>query len=415
VARSKDLIAEIGSCQRILAQVAFDLGDAASAESYFAEAISQLSQCGARFELAITYIAWSRVGEDRARSEHRAEGTRILASLKLDRHFLRHLPSRTKLDDDDIPLIGADPVFVDLAKQAGVCADSDIPVLLLGETGSGKDQFARFIHHRSSRRKGAFIQVNCAAIPFELAESELFGFEKGAFTSAAESKIGLLEAADGGTLFLNEIGELPLRLQTKLLSALEEKRFFRLGGTSARRTNFRLIAATNVDLTKAVAEGRFRADLYYRLAVMTLQVPRLAARTGDAFRLFKHFMEMEEVDLAGVSPMLLAKLQDRCRSYEWPGNVRELKNHIELFCLTEHRDGEAICRRLIAKLEPKVVEPVIAPIALTLQEELERFERSKINTALGNAGGVIRRAATLLGLPEATLRSKMKKYQMSAA
>ncbi|MCX6830900.1 MAG: hypothetical protein NT028_02055, partial [candidate division Zixibacteria bacterium] len=154
---------------------------------------------------------------------------------------------------------------------------------------------------------------------------------------------------------------------------------------------------------------------YYRLAVMTLQVPRLAARSDDAFRLFRYFMEMEQIDTEGVTPALLAALQERCRRYEWPGNVRELKNYVELFSLTEHRDAEAICHRLVARLEPKATETAETVEPLSLPRELERFEKSKIHTALGSCGGVIRRAAGFLGLPEATLRSKMKKYRMSAA
>lgn len=415
VARTKNLRVEIGSCLRLLALVAHDQGEVSISESMFVEAAAQFMECGARFDLAMTHLCWSRVAVDSNRSEHRAEAVRILTSLKLDRLYARQQTVRSEGSTGDIALVGKDPIFADLVKQAKTCADSDISVLLLGETGSGKDQFARYIHRHSSRRKGALVVVNCAAIPVELAESEFFGFEKGAFTSASGSKIGLIEAADGGTLFLNEIGELPLSMQAKLLSALEEKRFFKLGSTTARNVDFRLIAATNVDLRQAVREGKFRADLYYRLAVMTLQIPRLAERCGDAFRLFQHFMELERIDCSGVNPALLARLKDRCKEYDWPGNVRELKNHIDLFCLTEHRDAEAVCRRLIARLEPKQAEMAEVPVALSLPEELERFEKSKIHAALDNSGGVIRRAASLLGLPEATLRSKMKKYQMSAA
>jgi len=416
VARAIDQKVEVGACRRVLAMVAHDLGASREAESCFADAVLQFSQSGARFDLAITYLAWSRAATDHATcSAYRLEATRIFSSLKLDRLYLRQPSSKSTSSADDIALIGSDPAFVDLVKQAGICADSDIPVLLLGETGSGKDQFARYVHHHSSHSKGPLIQVNCAAIPIELAESELFGFEKGAFTSASETKTGLIEAADGGTLFLNEIGEFPLKLQAKLLAALEEKCFFRLGSTTARRVNFRLIAATNVDLMQAVREGEFRADLYYRLAVMTLQVPRLAARSDDAFRLFRYFMETEQIDTEGITPPLLAALQERCRRYDWPGNVRELKNYVELFCLTEHRDAEAICHRLVARLEPKATETAETVEPLSLPQELERFEKSKIHTALGSCGGVIRRAAGFLGLPEATLRSKMKKYRMSAA
>jgi DNA-binding NtrC family response regulator/tetratricopeptide (TPR) repeat protein len=416
LARRIDQKTEIGACLRLLGMIAHEQGQQAKAEQFLAEAIAQLALSGARFELASTHLIWSRLSADHlTRSEHRHLAERLLASLKLDRLYLKQPRTRQQDRRDDVELVGEDPAFLDLVRQARFCSDSDIPVLLLGETGSGKDQFARYIHQHSERNSHALIQVNCAAIPIELAESELFGYEKGAFTNASESKIGLIEAADGGTLFLNEIGELPVRLQAKLLAALEEKRFFKLGGTAARKVNFRLVAATNVDLMQAVRDGKFRSDLYYRLAVMTLQVPLLSDRGDDSFRLFKYFMELDQIDLESVSNGTLNTLRERCRRYGWPGNVRELKNHVELFCLTEHRDAEAICRRLIARLEPTVVEQAESKEPLSLPEEVERFEKSLIGQALGTCGGVIRRAADFLGLPEATLRSKMKKYRMTAA
>jgi two-component system, NtrC family, response regulator AtoC len=414
VAHAIDQKVEIGSCQRLLATIAHEQGNAIRATNLFSDAVKQFSQSGARFDLAMTYLTWSRLTTDTARSEYRFEAGRILSSLGLEQLYLRQSHNLSK-ESNEFALVGKDPAFVDLVNQARICAESDIPILLLGETGSGKDQFAKYIHHHSGRRKNPFIQVNCAAIPLELAESELFGFEKCAFTSASEAKKGLLEAADGGTLFLNEIGELPLSIQAKLLAALEEKKFFKLGSTTPRKVNFRLIAATNVDLLRAVSSGKFRADLYYRLAVMTLQVPRLAARSDDAFQLFLHFMELEKIELDGINPTVLAKLRQACRTHDWPGNVRELKNYVELFSLTEHRDAEAICLRLLARLEPKMAETIEAVASLSLPEKLEQFEKSKIFTALGSCGGVIRRAAEFLGLPEATLRSKMKKYRMSAA
>jgi transcriptional regulator with PAS, ATPase and Fis domain len=416
VARGIDQRLEIGACRRLLGTIAHDTGALEESERHFVAAVDQLSQSGARFELALTYQAWSRLTSDPlARSEYHQIAVGILSSLNLAGLYLRQVKAKTGSADAGIELIGEAPEFVALVRHARACAESDIPVLLLGETGSGKDQFARFVHHYSNRSKSALVQVNCAAIPVELAESELFGYEKGAFTNASVQKTGLIEAADGGTLFLNEIGELPLKLQAKLLAALEEKRFLKLGSTIPRKVNFRLIAATNVDLRQAVSEGKFRADLYFRLAVMTLQVPRLAARANDAFLLFKRFLVREQIDIERVSSAIVATLQEKCRRHDWPGNVRELKNYVELFCLTEHRDAERICCRLIARLDPKTPDAVGEQRPLTLPEELERFEQSRIGQALGNCGGVIRRAANFLGLPEATLRSKMKKYRMSAA
>lgn len=409
---------EIGACLRIMAQIMNHLGSTESAEEYFSDAVNYLTESGARFDVAMTYLVWSRLTPSHhLRTEHRGEASRILSALRLEDIYLKKTSSKPRSEPKEALLVGESPEFTALIELAEICAESDISVLLLGETGSGKDQFAKYIHSHSHRAKSAFIQVNCAAIPLELAESELFGYEKGAFTNASDSKIGLLEAADGGTLFLNEIGELPLRLQAKLLAALEEKKFLKLGGTTPRKVNFRLIAATNVELSEAVHQGKFRADLFYRLAVMTLQMPRLAARGTDSYQLLRHFLGLEQIDLEDISPRILEKLSASCQSYDWPGNVRELKNYVELFTLTEQRDPQAICLKLIARLQSRAVplheEREPEPVSLT--QEVEQFERSRIDAALDGCGGVIRRAASYLGLPEATLRSKLKKYRISAA
>jgi transcriptional regulator with PAS, ATPase and Fis domain len=225
----------------------------------------------------------------------------------------------------------------------------------------------------------------------------------------------LIEAADGGTLFLNEIAELPLAIQAKLLAVLDEKKFFKLGSTEEVHVDFRLIAASNVDLEEAVEAGRFRTDLYYRLAAISLEVPPLAERGDDAYLLFEHFLSCQEISLSGVGTRLLKDLQERMREYGWGGNVREVKNYAELFAVTESRDPDSICRRLLDRLNTTRESDAATDGVINLNQEVERFERSRIRKALTASGGVIRRAARALGVPEATLRSKMKKLQINAA
>jgi DNA-binding NtrC family response regulator len=378
-----------------------------------------LDEVGARYELAMSYEAWSMVAAKTAHvREYRAEAQRLMRALRLSN--TESDPPRNNGNDSpaNAQLIGAAPSFLQIVSQVDAIADSDIPVLLLGETGVGKDQIARYIHHHSSRNKGPFVEVNCGTIVHELAESHLFGHERGSFTNAVETKVGMVEAASGGTLFLNEVGELPLKLQVKLLSALEEKQFYRVGGTVPRKVDIRVIAATNVDLHEAVKTGRFRADLFFRLAVMTLKVPRLAERNEDVLSLFEHFMRAEGISLHQVDRQTLEILYARLKDFDWLGNVRELRNEVYLCCVMEKRDPRSVCLRMIARLTPPA-QDVTAATARTepvpLNEAVEAFERSVINAALVACNGVIRRAATHLGLPEATLRSKMKKYRINAA
>lgn len=411
---------EIAACRRVLAMSSVREGDSRMVDAEFGAIVRILDEVGARYELAMSYEAWSLVAVKTAHvREHRAEAQRILRALQLSpseetdspRHNGNGSPANAQL-------VGAAPSFVKVISQVDAIADSEIPVLLLGETGVGKDQIARYIHHHSSRNKGPFVDVNCGTIVHELAETILFGHERGSFTNAVETKVGMVEAASGGTLFLNEVGELPLRLQVKLLSALEEKQFYRVGGTVPRKVDIRIIAATNVDLHEAVKCGRFRADLFYRLAVMTLKVPRLAERNEDILRLFEHFMRAEGVSLNNVDKQTLEILYAKLKDSDWTGNVRELRNEVYLCCVMEKRDPRAVCLRMIARL----TKPAHDVTAMTTQSEpvplneaVEAFERSIISAALAACGGIIRRAATYLGLPEATLRSKMKKYRINPA
>ncbi len=409
---------EAAACRRLLAQIEHERGESQTAVEILRQLVVEFDQIGARFESAMTNLALARVATEPATArEAREEALRILRSLGIDLDGSASLPGRDRSRTTPTKVVGADPEFVKILCEVEQVADSDLPVLLLGQTGTGKDLIAKYIHECSHRRKGRFVQVNCGAIPGELAESELFGHERGAFTNAVETKVGLMEAADGGTLFLNEIGELPMRLQVKLLSAIEEKTFYRVGGVQPRHSNFRIIAATNIDIVEAVRQGKFRSDLYFRLAVMTKQLPRLADRGEDAYLLFRHFLETSGISLADVDARTLGILKARLVGHDWPGNVREMRNQVDGVIVSERRDPRAICLNLIERLSRKPIEckrPALAE-SINLTEQLEDFERSLIARALELCDGIIRRAADFLGIPEGTLRSKMKKYRISAA
>ncbi|MGB5106581.1 MAG: sigma 54-interacting transcriptional regulator [Candidatus Zixiibacteriota bacterium] len=409
---------EIAACRRVLATVAVHEGDSRMTDAEFAAIVRSLDEIGARYELAVSYQNWSQVAMKPAHiREHRIEAERIRRSLRLDWGDIEIARGAKSGDAAKTQLIGSSPCFLEVLSQIDAIADSEIPILLLGQTGVGKDQIARYIHSRSSRRNVEIVSVDCGTIQPELAESHLFGHERGAFTDANETKVGLLETAAGGTLFLNEVGELPLGIQVKLLSALENKSFYRVGGTTPRKVDFRIIAATNVDLHSAVREKKFRADLFYRLAVMTLQVPSLSERGDDVIELFEHFMRIEQVPLREVDRHTLDVLKARLREFDWSGNVRELQSLVFLCRVMEKREPRAVCMRMIERLTSPIrdITSFSPDSSAPLTEAVEALERSKINAALDTCGGIIRRAAAKLGLPEATLRSKMKKYRINAA
>lgn len=407
---------EIFACRRLLAQIAHQRRERVDIDAELRRCVAGFELIGAQYEAAVTYRVWSQLTREPVLvRDCRAELARIQRVLHLTDAAATALTARRH--SSSVPLVGAHPTFAELVREVDAVAPSDLPILLLGPTGVGKDQIAKYVHHHSLRSKGPFVQLNCGAIPVELAESELFGHERGAFTNAVGTKVGLIEAATGGTLFLNEVGELPAALQVKLLSALEEKVFYRIGGTTPRKVDIRIIAATNVDLSEAVRVGRFRSDLFFRLAVMTINVPRLADRGDDAYRLFEFFMQSEGIDLDAIDRDTLRLLRVRLAEYAWPGNVRELKNLIEMYSIVEKRDARAVCARLLAKLEsnPETLQRRAHPSGANLADQVEQFERSSIKAALELCGGIIRRAAASLGIPEATLRSKMKKYRISPA
>ncbi|MEO0604091.1 MAG: sigma-54 dependent transcriptional regulator [Myxococcota bacterium] len=292
-------------------------------------------------------------------------------------------------------------------------APSPTTVLVTGESGTGKELVARSIHEKSGRQ-GAFIQVNCGAIPENLFEAELFGYEKGAFTGAVTSKPGRFELADGGTLFLDEVGELPRDMQVKLLRALQERRIDRVGGLAPVDIDVRIVAATNVDLEQAVAEGAFRQDLFYRLSVFPIALPALRERRDDIPLLVDHFRRVFNDKLSkavqDVSPEALAALRD----HAWPGNIRELENLMERSVLLAESD--TLTPDDLPGLRPTVPVPA-APEeldSLGLKEYVRvhtaRLERDRIQRVLEAEDGNVTRAARRLGISRKSLQTKMKEY-----
>ena len=292
-----------------------------------------------------------------------------------------------------------------LAKRV---APSNATVLIRGESGTGKELIARAIHFNSPRAGGPLVNLNCAALPEQLLESELFGHEKGAFTGAVAQRKGRFEQADGGSIFLDEIGDLSPALQVKLLRVLQERQFERVGGNRTLTVDVRVLAATHRDLERAMREGTFRDDLYYRLNVVTIQIPPLRERREDISLLLDHFLRKFAAKNRRDVTGLTAAARDALLKYDYPGNVRELENIVERAIL--------LCRGRVIDLEdlPATVRPgqrsADEPLPKDLPGVLADIERQAIESALERSGGVQTQAAAALGISERVLRYKMKKY-----
>jgi formate hydrogenlyase transcriptional activator len=280
-------------------------------------------------------------------------------------------------------------------------APSESTVLLLGETGTGKELIARAVHDRSRRKERTFVKLNCAAIPTGLLESELFGHERGAFTGAISQKIGRLELADQGTLFLDEVGDIPIEIQPKLLRALQEREFERLGSTRTQRVNVRLVAATNRDLEKMIVSREFRSDLYYRLNVFPIRIPPLRERPEDIPLLVRYFAQKYGRRMEKQIESVPAAAMKKLAAWHWPGNIRELENFIERSVILSH--GSAL-QVPIAELGSGN-----APLVASAREADERREIVRILKDTNGRVGGPQGAATRLGIKRTTLISRMKK------
>ena len=340
-----------------------------------------------------------------------AQAVRVHNVIRADRQRLvdenTHLRQELKERYDFSNLIGTSGPMRQVYEQIAQVARTNTTVLLRGESGTGKELIAHAIHYNSSRAKKPFIKVSCAALPQDLIESELFGYEKGAFTGAHATKKGRFEVAEGGTLFLDEIGELNLATQVKLLRVLQEREYERLGGTETIRVNIRLIAATNKDLEKAIAAGEFRDDLYYRLNVFSIFVPPLRERKADVLLLADYFLEKFSKEHGKQVKRIATPAIDMLTSYHWPGNVRELANVME---------------RAVVVCDAQVVHAHHLPPTLqtaeasgtaqttTLRDSMEAFEKDALLDSLKSARGNRAKAARLLGTTERIFNYRVRKY-----
>jgi formate hydrogenlyase transcriptional activator len=376
--------------------------------AFSSDDLAFLTQVGRQLALAIeNALAYGEVSEQKQK-------------LTLEKLYLEdELRSEGQFEE----IIGRSESLRRVLDQIATVAPTDSTVLIYGETGSGKELIARAVHNLSTRKSGAFVKLNCAAIPTGLLESEMFGHERGAFTGAISQRIGRFELANRGTIFLDEIGDIPLELQPKLLRVLQEREFERLGSTRTMRSDARLIAATNRDLDQFVAEGKFRSDLYYRLNVFPVRVPALRERPEDIPLLVRHFVQQFSWRLGKVIDAIPAEVMTALTRYPWPGNIRELQNVIERAViltngpvLSVHIDDLHVPSPPAAPLSTPNGHAASTPISdasrQDLRSALEDSERQQIVAALEKSEWVVagpEGAAARLGLKRSTLQSRMRK------
>jgi len=363
-------------------------------EVWSAEDVEFLVQVGSQIAMTLSNsLAFRELAEMKER----------LATEKL------YLEDEICLDQNIGNMVGEGPAFQAVVKAIQTVAPTDANVLVTGETGTGKELVARAIHELSKRSKGSFVKVNCAAIPATLLESELFGHEKGSFTGAVAQKIGRFELAHHGTLFLDEIGEMPLELQPKLLRAIQDQEFERVGGSRTIRTDARLVAATNRDLKAMVDEGKFRADLYYRLHVFPLHVPPLRERREDIPLLTRYFIQKHAQRMGRKIDTIPTPVLDALTSYDWPGNIRELQNVLERSVILTGGSALQVPMNELSTNPAPAIGP--GPTAA-----MHNSEREAILKALEEAKGMVggpNGAAARLGLKRTTLQSRMRKYNIA--
>jgi DNA-binding NtrC family response regulator len=347
----------------------------------------------------------------------------VLSQLEHTAPAVRTLPVGAATgpeERDDEPVL-EDPAMLQLYALVERIADTGLPLLILGETGVGKDVLAARVHRLSPRKAGPFVRVNCGALSESLLESELFGHQRGAFTGASEAKPGLFELGHGGTVFLDEIGELPLRTQVKLLHVLETSQVTRVGGTKAQSINVRFVAATNRELAREVQSGTFRKDLYFRINTLSLKINPLRERRADILPLVRHFLRRNCVSTGMRVPELTPETVEHLKQYDWPGNVRELKNAVERACLLSA--GGPLLPECFPT-ERELLNP--APGLADLWEELptQVFQSPPLESAsapsgpnelidaLNSCGGNQTRAAELLGISRRTLVNRLNAYNL---
>jgi formate hydrogenlyase transcriptional activator len=403
---STELREIVGRCQK-----AFERSSTKKRYVWAPEGLTAISDDGQCFPVEATfsrteaadhklYTMILRDVNDRRRAEEE------LRRLELENVYLReHRDPASQLGE----IVGVSKSLADVLESVRQVAGTDSTVLIAGETGTGKELVARAIHDSSTRKARMLVRVNCAALPHGLIESELFGHEKGAFTGALSRRQGRFELADGGTIFLDEIGDLPTDLQAKLLHVLQEGEFERVGGTETLKVDVRVIAATNQDLTRAVQEQKFRADLYYRLNVFPVHIPPLRERKEDIPPLVRHFTMKYNAGMGKSITEVPRAVMDSLRAYSWPGNVRELENLIERGVILSSGT------RLELGAWPPPAAEVGGPPPILGLEEVERQHILKVLESVGWRVSGERGAAKLLGMKPTTLESRMKRLGISRA
>lgn len=353
------------------------------------------------------------VEDEESLAELGTQAAVALANTREREHLVRRQKQLTEQVTQGVAIIGASPAMVALRTTVERLAATDLPVLILGQSGTGKEVVAQSLHYQGPRRDHPFVAVNCAAVTETLLESELFGHEKGAFTDAREARQGKFELADGGTLFLDEIGDMSAGGQAKLLRVLEEKVITRVGGSQPIRTNVRVIAATNVNLAQAVRAKKFREDLYYRLSVVALELSPLRERPEDILPLAEHFLEGFCTQARRPRLAISSEARSRLMAHPWPGNVRELRNLMERIAFL--CPGERIEASDLAFILSPDRDPVTGTTDLGLSDATNRFQQDYIRRMIKRAEGNMTEAAKMLGMHRSNLYRKMRLLEMSEA
>ena len=356
---------------------------------------------------------------DYIKKPFKADAIHLIVKLALETQKLRRQVRHLSKDGDDINMVGKSPALMQIFHQIREVAKHETAtVLITGDSGTGKELVARAIHDLSVRSDQSFVEINCGSLPFNLLETELFGHERGAFTDAKNRKIGLFEQADRGTVFLDEIGEMDLSLQVKLLRVLEDRRLRRLGGNRNIDINVRIIAATNADLKAAIENKAFREDLYYRLNVFPIHIPPLRERREDIAILLEHFLQRFCREFNKSIRSFSAESLDLLERYYWPGNVRELRNVVERICImhnVETIEPPHLPREILGE-SPQSELPIgydIPPEGIVLDDVLCQVEKDLLAKAYVISGGNVAKTARILNTPRGTLRYKLEKYQIS--
>ncbi len=357
---------------------------------------------------------------DYIKKPFKADAIHLIVKLALETQSLRRKVKRLSRDADGIDMVGNSPALLQIFRQIREVAKHETAmVLVTGESGTGKELVAQAIHNLSPRGEHPFIEINCGSLPFNLLETELFGHERGAFTDAKTRKVGLFEEADGGSIFLDEIGEMDISLQVKLLRVLEDRKIRRLGGNRNIDINVRIIAATNADLKQAIESKNFREDLYYRLNVFPIHIPPLRERREDIPILLESFLQRFSKEFNKVIRQFSPAALDLMMRYHWPGNVRELRNVVERICIMHNVEtilpdhlpreiwGESPQSEMPFKYE-------IPPEGIILDDVVDQIEKELVAKAFQITGGNVAKTARILNVPRGTLRYKLEKYQLAS-